>query len=56
MKRAMIYHDETTDTIEVSINEHYADLFIKCLMESNYMVGKRGDGAEVRVRFRRDDD
>ena len=56
MRRPIIYHDETDDTIEVSINEHYADVFINCLLESNYMVSKHGDGAEVRVRFRRDDD
>ena len=56
MRRGIIYRDETKDTVELSINEHYADLFIKCLMESNYMVGKRGDGANVLIKIRRNDD
>lgn len=54
--RRVIYRDETTDTVEVSINEHYAEIFIKCLLESNYMVSKKGDGANVLVKFRKDDE
>ena len=56
MRRPIIYHDETDDTIEVSINRSYADTFIKCLLASNYMVGRHDDGEEVRVKFRRDDE
>lgn len=56
MRRGIIYKDETKDTVEVSINQRYADTFINCLLGSNYWVAKKEDGAEVRVKFRREDD
>lgn len=51
----MIYEDTTKDEIKISVNEHVADTFIKCLLESGYMVGKRGDGANIMVKIRREE-
>lgn len=56
MKRGMIYTDDAKGIVELSINEHYVDTFIKCLHESNYWTAIKGDGAQVIVRIRRDDE
>lgn len=48
MKRGIIYRDETKDTVELSINEHYKT-FCEILLENGYSVRIKGNGTDVDV-------